>query len=51
MGGESAIYLQQTPSMCLDHVRSSDSQMPRYLKCLTFSIWIPLSENDGQCDF
>ena len=42
--------LQQTLSMCLDHVRSSDSQMPRYLKCLTFSIWKPLSEKDGQCD-
>ena len=43
--------LQQTLSMCLDHVRSSDSQMPRYLNCLTFSIRIPLSENDGHCDF
>ena len=58
MGGEGAIHiyprslcaLQQMLSMCLDHVRSSDTQMPRYLKCLTFSIWMPLSENDGQCD-
>ena len=47
---KSLLALQQTLSMYLDHVRSSDSQMPRYLKCLTFSIWMPLSENDGQCD-
>ena len=33
----SLLALQQTCSMCVDHVRSSDSQMPRYLKWLTLS--------------